>query len=344
MRLVTANDIEPWRRDLGWKRPDYGNIETVIGPDARTLDGLFDEASHWDVNVFSGLKAYPFIECALMRCMRTSTMLGVMSEARNWHGLTGSLRLISGRLQALRYANAISFVLAIGHLGEQWFRMSGYRPERLFRFGYFVPDPLLFGRSPNPAEASLHFNLVFIGQLVKRKGLDVLLRALALTLSSRWRLTVIGDGEEATSLRDTARQFGIGDRVVFVGARENEVAMAMLASADLLVLPSRWDGWGAVVNEALMRGIAVLCSDRCGAADLLDAPWRGCTFRAGDVGALSDALRHWISQGRQSEAARDQRITWSQRIAGPSAATYLAGVIDSVANGQSRPAIPWLRN
>ena len=43
-----------------------------------------------------------------------------------------------------------------------------------------------------------------------------------------------------------------------------------MAAADVLVLPSRFDGWGAVVNEALMVGTPVICSDRCGASDVIE--------------------------------------------------------------------------
>ena len=72
----------------------------------------------------------------------------------------------------------------------------------------------------------------------------------------------------------------------------------MLSAADVLVLPSHWDGWGAVINEALCNGARVVCSDFCGAADLVSDPRFGRVFREGSLESLTQAMDAMIDLGK----------------------------------------------
>ena len=83
--------------------------------------------------------------------------------------------------------------------------------------------------------------------------------------------------------------------------KSNAEAVAEIARHDLFLLPSRFDGWGAVVNEALMCGVPVVCSDNCGAAELLGESWRGEVFRTGSAAGLKDILQRWIALGRRTD-------------------------------------------
>src|SRR5437870_11248743 len=81
-------------------------------------------------------------------------------------------------------------------------------------------------------------------------------------------------------------------------------------SADLLVLPSRYDGWGAVINEALMSGIPAICSDNCGAADLVRSSVQlGAVFRAGSAIDLARVLGTWIRRGPLSERRTEEHTS-----------------------------------
>ena len=110
---------------------------------------------------------------------------------------------------------------------------------------------------------------------------------------------------------------------------------------DLLLLPSRKDGWGAVVNEALMCGVPVICSDNCGAADLLREPWRGAIFKAGSVEGLRERLQEWIERGRRTEKSSARIREWSCALEGPRVARYLVDIVGHVRAGGQRPFPPW---
>lgn len=85
-----------------------------------------------------------------------------------------------------------------------------------------------------------------------------------------------------------------------------------MQSHDLLILPSMYDGWGAVINEALQQGMRVLCSDRCGASCLLDGIHRGGTFSWNEKGSLERELRHWISKGPITQKERTGIASWAK--------------------------------
>jgi len=163
--------------------------------------------------------------------------------------------------EAFRRRHVTDLVLAMGQAGVDWYIKSGYPPHKVFPFCYVV-------ETPEFAKSSVQNNQVrfmFVGSLLRLKGVDLLLGALAQSAVSRpeWQLDIIGDGPERPALQRQAEASGIGERVHFHGSlRMSEVARE-LARADLLVLPSRKDGWGAVVNEALLR--ASLSSARIGA-------------------------------------------------------------------------------
>jgi glycosyltransferase involved in cell wall biosynthesis len=119
-------------------------------------------------------------------------------------------------------------------------------------------------------------------------------------------------------------------------------AMDALRHYDLLVIPSRHDGWGAVVNEALQRGVPVIATDEVGAHDLLGAPWRGTIVPSDDVHALAAALQARIDAGPLTRDDRLRILEWSSVISGEVFTDYLEAILAYARTGGTRPAAPWL--
>ena len=115
----------------------------------------------------------------------------------------------------------------------------------------------------------------------------------------------------------------------------------LLASHDLLVLPSRFDGWGAVVNEALSVGTPVLCSDTCGAADLLAAPDYGTAFRSGDASSLAAALRRIVANGPIRHDRRRRIMAHALSFSADAVARYFLDVVASGIQPLGHPTPPW---
>jgi glycosyltransferase involved in cell wall biosynthesis len=238
----------------------------------------------------------------------------------------------------------VQFILAMGRQGVEWYRKCRFPESRIYPFAYVTEANV--GRVPEatPPRFTGDVTVAFLGQMIHRKGGDVLLRALASQPDRNWRLRMTGEGESRPSWERLASQLGISDRVTFTGAVPNEEGRALVGSADFLVLPSRFDGWGAVANEALMQGVPVLCSDRCGARDLLAETWRGEIFKAGSVEGLRDALARWINRGKRTPDLTRRIKGWSRCLGGESVADYFAAVLRHVYECAPRPIAPWLCN
>ena len=148
-----------------------------------------------------------------------------------------------------------------------------------------------------------------------KRPMDIL-RAFAQADVPDAHLVFAGTGSLAKPLQVEAEQFGIADRVHFIGFQNQSQLPAVYRSADLFVLPSEYDPCPAVVCEAMLCGLPVLLSDQIrGRFELIQPGQTGFTFPCGNVAALADLLRELlIERNRLASmgiAARQQMENFS---------------------------------
>ena len=131
---------------------------------------------------------------------------------------------------------------------------------------------------------------LYCGQLIERKGVDLLLDAFVNTAREvpGCRLRFVGTGPLRERLGAEVPP-DLRDRVTFAGFKPVAELPAEFAAADAFVLPSRHDGWGVVVNQALAAGLPVIASDAVGAAELCRGI-AGAVIESGSVTELTAAL------------------------------------------------------
>jgi len=129
--------------------------------------------------------------------------------------------------------------------------------------------------------------------LVRRKGVDVLLRALAAPeLPAEARLWVAGDGPERAALEAMATSLGVADRVRFLGRRDD--VPDLLEACDVFALPSRREGLGVAALEAMARARPVVASRVGGLAETVVAGETGLLVPPDDPPALAGALARLV--------------------------------------------------
>ncbi len=150
--------------------------------------------------------------------------------------------------------------------------------------------------------------ILFVGRLVERKGVDVLVRALPEILATRpARLTVVGEGEWETRIRDAAREAGVEESVQFTGYVTSEELSRLYRTADVFVLPAVVDrkgdteGLGVVLLEAMRHGRPVVASHVGGIPDIVEHGRSGWLVSPGDAGALARTI---LGLASDPEAAR----------------------------------------
>ncbi len=185
--------------------------------------------------------------------------------------------------------------LGIGTKALDDFRRWGVKPQRMA----FLPYSCNGGnRRVEPDEQCSDFAgkgraFIFIGKLCRRKAVDMLLYAFAAAAKNakEWKLLLVGNDDSNGAYSALARRLGVDDRVLFRGPVPAEDIFYAINAADVLVLPSRFDGWGVVVNECVSMGLGVIASDSVGASHhLVDHCVNGFRFAAGNPGALTRAM------------------------------------------------------
>ena len=180
--------------------------------------------------------------------------------------------------------------------------------------------------------APLH--IVFVGNVIKRKGLHWLLEALAEFQDDPWTLEVVGrldlEPGYSQSMMNRIVNSPLAGRIRVHGPIQKQALGRIYKRADVLAVPSAHEGFGLVYLEAMGFGLPVLASASGGASDLIDPGKNGFLVDPGDVPDLQRSLRAYIQDRelltRHSRAARErfeQQPTWSETAA--SVINYLEG-------------------
>jgi glycosyltransferase involved in cell wall biosynthesis len=160
-------------------------------------------------------------------------------------------------------------------------------------------------------------HLVCVATLIPRKGHDVLFRALANLTDLPWRLTCVGSGDlhppTTTALLRFVQEHGLDNRVAFAGEVGGDHIDAYYDAADVLVMPTRYEGYGMAVAEALARGLPVVSTATGAIGDLVGTE-AGLLVPVDDEAALTAALRTVIADPAARARLRDGALRVRERL------------------------------
>ncbi|MEJ2661391.1 MAG: glycosyltransferase family 4 protein [Desulfobacteraceae bacterium] len=144
--------------------------------------------------------------------------------------------------------------------------------------------------------------LLFLGSGYKRKGLDLLLKAMPAVVRKypRARLLVVGYDRRTAFFERLARDLGVAHRIAFLGGRQD--VEACYAASDLYVLPTRYDPFAYATLEALAAGLPVITTPANGGSEVI-APGIHGDIVTPEVAPLTAALLAWMPPGRINAAA-----------------------------------------
>jgi glycosyltransferase involved in cell wall biosynthesis len=182
-------------------------------------------------------------------------------------------------------------IVGIGSAAEHDYR-SRFPQLRHFCIPYHCELAPFFAiqRDPNLRYPITFF---FCGQMIERKGVDLLLRAFDRLIANGMdaRLLLVGREAELPTFMNLVSP-KTRSRVQYEGFQPPDCLPAYFARSDVFVMPSRHDGWGVVVNQALATGVPIITSDAVGAGlDYVENGINGVKVKAGDVDALYEAMQ-----------------------------------------------------
>lgn len=172
-----------------------------------------------------------------------------------------------------------------------------------------VPDAP--SRDPEPSDGTTRY--LFVGRLIERKGLDVLLEAFERVDGGELRIA--GDGPLREMVEAAA---GRDPRIRLIGHIAGEALARAYQDADVLVVPSLYEPWGLVVHEGLAYGLPVVVTDEVGAADdLIERDVNGYVVAAGsaeELGEAMTAVAAWTPARREAGSRRSADLLGSVSV------------------------------
>ena len=171
------------------------------------------------------------------------------------------------------------------------------------------------------------FRLVQVGRLLAEvKGQDILLRALQVLVGEKFDISVdfYGDGPDMQELKELAATLGIAHACRFMGEVPTDKVSQSLADYDLLVQPSRREGFGLTLVEAMSAGLPVLAADLPAMQSILDDGRVGLLFKAGDVEDCARALRGAVDRDMSAMAKAAREMACARYDVAQTAARYIA--------------------
>lgn len=203
---------------------------------------------------------------------------------------------IKGKLQKLlaKGLDNCAGIVAIGSKAAQDYSQK-FPDQPIFNIPYHCNLDALGQALPDRPREPV--TLLFCGQMIARKGVDLLLHAFDRLIQQGYsaRLLLVGREADLPSMLKPLSK-NARDLITYAGFQAPENLPSFFSQADIFILPSRYDGWGVVVNQALGAGLPIICSDAVGAAhDLVEPGVNGSIFPAGDTETLFQSLKGYLN-------------------------------------------------
>lgn len=197
-----------------------------------------------------------------------------------------------------------------------------------------------------------HHLILFVGRIQRLKGIDTLLRAMALVL--KWQpelrhricVAIIGgdpnpDSEqeraELERLKALRAELGISDLITFLGAKDQDTLVYYYSAASMVVMPSHYESFGMVALESMACGTPVIASDVGGLSFNIADGFNGYLVPGQDPAALAEKIGLLLKYPSLRHQLGDQARHWAERYSWANIATEILEVYESTLAGSTKP-------
>ena len=190
--------------------------------------------------------------------------------------------------------------LSIGIKNKKYYLKNNVNLNKIINVPYCVDNDFFFQKKTKNKKTNF-INFLFAGKLNKTKGLDILIKAfqdisLKKKLKTKYKLTIVGNGDCFKKLKKIVKK----EKLSFIKILnfQTQVHLKKIYNkSDILILPSRFEPWGLVINEAMNAGNAIICSDNVGSAnDLVRNKINGFIFKNENTEDLIKAILKYIQK------------------------------------------------
>jgi len=334
--LVAPKMMDSKRAKMGWgvaERATNNQFKIILNPEEEEIKNIFihySNAKHF----FSGIRATPFVFKAFRLSLSHDLKRYLIVEGPTYYNRPKIIHLFKTFVFDRKYFKHIHKVFAIGKDAYEWYKFWGFPASHIIPFAYCVENVKVHASQRDSENSTV--KLIYVGSLTRLKGIDKLLDEI-LQLPYCVNLDIVGNGKLLANLKRLIKLNKGGAQVRFIETMPNRKVRELMTEYDCLILPSRYDGWGAVVNEGLMAGLFVICSENCGAKELIHENFNGKIFSHTKHNDLADSLQYCFQNIDDIRGRREAIKSWSKCIEAETIGQYFLDTFQD----ERKPTPPW---
>ena len=345
---VINRDFPEYRKKTNWNDGDFGDAKVVflheVADEEETICQIFSEnpeAIHvvagFTTNIqnkiskyilFSGIKLVVFSELPVMMGNLFERFLRKIF----FHFKYSKIRK--------KYAPYVKAFLPLGQLGCSTYEKYGWDKNVMYPFMY---NPVISKiAKPTKLIENKVLKFLYVGRFYfKTKGIDTLMNATKY-LSDGWQLDLVGGyGKDNDKVIKWAKNT---PNVSFKGSWDSLDVCNNMMHYDVLIVPSKYDGWNLLPNEALHAGIGVITTNKAVSDELISASNAGLVVPANKPKELATAMQFAIDNPSEVESWKNNAERYVDRISSKTVGGYFIDILDFVfyEKMNERPHCPWI--
>lgn len=305
------------RAAMGWPETwtkSSEKLSILINPKDEEVETLFHSTHNFCF--FSGISAFSEVHHWFLLSLNHDVKRGIITEAPYTYDKPLWMHKMRFVLKDWRYVKYFDYVFAIGEDCASYYKAWSKR-WKVVDFMYCTEIPCLQKTESSDEADSRSLKLCFVGSIDKRKNVGELIQALSQIRNKKIDVTIVGDGPERNKVEQQVANLDSQISVQFMGTLPMEATQKVIAQNDVLVLPSLHDGWGAVINEAMILGTTPICSSMCGAKYIIQKSGFGGVYKTRHPEELAVLLRTInVAEVRKNRGKLQQ---WSLKNIAPQA-------------------------
>lgn len=288
--FVSTMPMPDARRDLGYKDSESEH-DFVI----RAYDGSTPESRIEEILLCSDVVIFGDCDNKYINLRMKENKLSFLYSERffkkgTWRRFIPTTRKTI-KERVVNHKNKNFYVLCASAFLSYDLKLMGFNPDKCYKWGYFPEDSSC---DEYAQRNNRKLKILWAGRFIDWKHPDHALRAVASLKNKGYDFTLnfIGRGEMEDELKVLSSSLGIAENVRFLGSMSPEEVQEYMKESDIFLVTSDYkEGWGAVVNEAMGAGSAVLASSALGSVPfLINDGQNGIIYRYGDMTDFEEKL------------------------------------------------------
>ncbi len=337
------------RKKLNWDDNNYGNAQVIYLNQVGDMDAFiknFMEEHPSAINIVAGISS-AIAKKVYMHCNDKTKICTVTERPVPFYTKTGTLnRILRAIVKTVKYSalcckyrNRIDVLLPLGQLGVKEYHRVGWPKDRMYPFMY-CPELQMY-EPVYHNEENREIRFLYIGRFMySTKGIDYLAKSVKMLKGDNWVLDMVGGyGKDRDKIIEWINS---EEHVNFMGSWKSEEVVKNIRDYDVVIVPSKGEGWNMIVYEAMAASVGVICTDLAVSDEMIAASGAGVVVPAFSAKAIYKAMQSVIDNPGLINEWKDKARQYQSRITSRDVAQYLAAILEHTYYGGEEPVCPWI--